>query len=212
MDASDFRDAAQETFGVPLDDLVLTRQGHPVRWDDPAKQIVDPVDLFEAVRRIRRWGGHADWTVLQHSVLCKRVATYLWPGNTQVIARAAAHDLHEAYTGDIPGPAKNHLGAFRMKEYLFERRVAEYLGLTSPSELIKARVKACDIYALNAEARVLGMNSTWVARQTLGREVAKAHVDHAEIVMQDMRENPQEDKDLWTELAVAVKEAQLEPN
>lgn len=65
-------------------------------------------DIALALSRIPRFGGHCrvDWTVLQHSLVCERIAHNTYPGDNPLRLACLLHDAHESTTGDIPTPMK----------------------------------------------------------------------------------------------------------
>lgn len=64
-----------------------------------------PELAFDSLSRIRRFNGHRPQalTVLEHSILCARLARHDEPG---VRLACLLHDVEEAVTGDIPAPLK----------------------------------------------------------------------------------------------------------
>lgn len=180
----------------------MTLKGHDIRFDDPHAQVVDWDDIFASLQRRYRYSAMMDWTVLQHSVLVLRISKVLHPGLTLGHALCAIHDLHEAYIGDMPGPAKQFFPGFVEMEHGFMEAVAAKAGLFVPRQdsEAKALVKRCDTLALLLEAKYFDFHyedvirtsespphkSRWVYFDIMLDEVAKIH-----------REDP---RDQWYEV------------
>ena len=152
-----------------LASLVLTAQGHPIRFDSPAEQVVDDDDLFASLQRRYRWSAMMDWTVLQHSVLVLRLVQRLYPGYKASAAYGAMHDMLEAYTGDFPGPGKKFLPGLAAMEEGFTAAVHAHFLWPEPSEEDHARVKDADLQALVTEAYYFDMHYEVVSEQ-VGKE------------------------------------------
>jgi hypothetical protein len=98
-----------------------------------------------------------DWTVLQHLTLVILLARRVYNNEAEVVAYAAAHDLHEAYLPDIVRPLKQRLPAYVAMEERWEAHVHTSLGLSwPPSDEVRKKVKAVDDRAVPIEAVLCG--------------------------------------------------------
>ncbi len=115
---------------------MITRGGHRIYFLSPEKTTITETDLFEALRRIGRYGGHANVTDLQHLALCVGLAK-LDPeikaiegeDRLRIIARCAIHDFHEVYIGDVIIGLKPFLPAYKEIEAKWEAFMTARLGL-----------------------------------------------------------------------------------
>lgn len=125
-------------------------------------------DAAHALARVSRYGGHTraverhtrersdqtdlPYSVASHSVWCAQVARSLGYDHF-VQCQCLVHDLHEAYTGDVPSPIKKELGpvwtAFERKHMI---NVRDALGMPHDFEDVVAQI---DLLALKIEARYL---------------------------------------------------------
>lgn len=183
-----------------LQNLVLTRKGHPIRFDMPRAQVVDPDDLFSSLQRRYRWSAMMDWTVLQHSVLVLRISQRLYPGMKRAHCQAAVHDMSEAYVGDFPGPGKKFLQGWAEMEDGFTMAVCMHFGIFPPGdEEEHDMLKAADLQALTTEAYYFNMHYEVVSAQ-VGKEVLIKDVH----TMYDIAKTP--NRDLWYELTAALSQ------
>lgn len=135
---------------------MATSSGAPIVYLDPSQTPVRAVDMRLHLARVCRYAGGRDWSVLEHLVLCTDIARYLgvprsmWP-------YVAAHDLHEAYIGDLPTGLKQVLPEWKERiEGPWEAHVHRAIGLTWPvPPEIEAEVKRVDRRALLAEMTCL---------------------------------------------------------
>lgn len=132
---------------------MATASGQPVLFLDPPATVVLWEDLV-VTGKIYRFGAVLDWTVLQHSCLVTKLA-HIAGASKKVQAYCAAHDLHEAYVGDIPAPLKEVVPEFRDVELPWMEHVHKSLGMEWPvPEEIEQEVKHHDLRALVVEADV----------------------------------------------------------
>lgn len=195
-----------DEFGIRPERLVLTRGRVPVRYDRPIEQAVLLEDIQWALTYTNRWGGWVgEWSVLLHSLLCLRIARRL--GYDEIDqALCAVHDWHEAYIGDMPGPAKDFLPRFRTLEQGFEYAVHRKLDLhvahSYPER--RARVKVVDLRALVAEAVVLNMNPDEVCEQ-VGMLPNDDDIAEVRRIMHEWEEALHGDNSTWAELLAAAR-------
>lgn len=131
---------------------VVTSAGLGVWYAEPHRTPVCPRDLRVHLRNLRRYVGAIDVPILTHLALCVRIAE-AWRLSDDLVALAGAHDLHEAYVGDLPPRLKDLLPGWRELERRWEDWVHRCLGLALPApESVEARVlKEVDVAALYAE-------------------------------------------------------------
>jgi len=119
-----------------------------------------PIDIVAALGRTRRFGGwgSTEWTVLHHTVLSYML--YVRSFGPAGAMHMLAHDMHEAYTGDIPSPVKNLLGREEVKdlENHLDERIYLMLGVSrlKPGSTDEYLVKVCDTASLIVEAWYFG--------------------------------------------------------
>lgn len=135
---------------------ICTASGRGVWFLHPERTVIDPADLREHLPRVCRYNGALPWSDLQHLALCvllARCESYA----SETLAYVAAHDLHEAYIGDLPTHMKRHLSGWREIEAAWEKHTHESLGLRWPlDEHVKKSVKAIDKVALCVEMDRMG--------------------------------------------------------
>jgi hypothetical protein len=134
---------------------VLTASGRPVVFAEPRLTEVVWDDLVLHLRRTCRYGGAIDVDVLSHLALCVLLARDAGL-HAAILGYIAAHDLHEAYIGDVPTPLKELLPGYQILEERWTRHVHRSLGLKYPVEApIQAVVDHFDRRALVVETVVL---------------------------------------------------------
>ena len=107
-------------------------------------------DLYQGLTTIRRYNGQMDVTIMQHLAYCAAYSTATEPKNHRLAAYAAAHDLHEAYVGDMNYHLKAQCPGFVRIEEMWENYVHDQMGLPlahRPSE----QVRMIDMRALVVE-------------------------------------------------------------
>lgn len=132
---------------------MITISGQQIDFLNPQQTNVLPRDLFQGLRYEHRYGGHiGPYNVLSHLCFCKRLAQ-AWGYSPLETALCSAHDLHEAYTKDIPSPLKAAIGpAWKAIEDPWEQHVHLSLGFQWPlPPELKRKVKAVDHRALVVE-------------------------------------------------------------
>ncbi len=139
---------------VPQRTPMLTATGEPVIYTDPSCTRVLGMDVFLHLSTQRRYLGAIDVPILLHLALCTRLAQRS-KLSQEVIAYAAAHDVHEAYIGDMPTALKEVLPSWKaLIEDPWEGHVHRQLGLEWPPAPRTTRlVKAIDLTALLVEMR-----------------------------------------------------------
>ena len=132
--------------------------GEPVYFADPSRTAVIWHDLV-CLDKQHRFLGQAGTRVLRHLGVCVAIAQKRgYP--VRVVGLAAAHDLHEAYIGDFPGPLKRHLPRLAAIEDAWHAHVHRSLGLALPTNEETALVKDIDEAALRVEAWSTGHANT----------------------------------------------------
>lgn len=131
-----------------------TATGLPLWYLEPHRTPVRPEDLRIHCTHARRYAGAINVPLLLHLAICVTIARSLgYPDD--VIRAVAAHDLHEAYVGDIPTRLKRYLGeSWREIEDVWERRVHAAFGLEVPTGDIYNAVKHVDLMALELEMAI----------------------------------------------------------
>lgn len=136
---------------------ILTRNGQDIDFLDPGKTRIDWEDIAFALPRIFRYGGHQDTTLLDHLAFCTMYARYECPAVTRY---AAAHDVHEVYTGDWSPALKELIPDLREIEELWAAHTHLSLNLEWPHKH-GTLVKWIDIRARECESIWHGFNTIW---------------------------------------------------
>lgn len=153
-------------------DLTRCIQTCSGRWfdlSDPKPEMVDPLDIANALSNTGRFSGHtrAFYSVAQHSVLVAlAVAEQLGdehPHRSEALRWALLHDAHEAYTGDFTRPLKRAMsatcgaaddsGSLRVIQSRVDAAVRERFGLGQMTATAMKLVKRCDTALLATERR-----------------------------------------------------------
>lgn len=145
---------AMNTGGIGMSDTphIVTVSGFGVWFDQPERTPIRSADLREQLANSRRYCGVIDVTILLHLVVCVRIAR-AWELDDDTVALVAAHDLHEAYIGDVPTRMKDVLPGWRPMEEAWEAHVHHALGLSVPARGTELRrvLKEVDEAALWTE-------------------------------------------------------------
>jgi hypothetical protein len=142
---------------------IHTATGRHVWYLEPSRTAVVEQDLYAHLSRQCRYAGAVEWTVLQHLALCVELAR---PYGPDVMAYAAAHDLHEAYVPDLPWALARLLPGYAELSNAWEQHVHTSVGLEWPPPVaIEERVKRIDILAVHLE--VHAVPSSVAIRQAL---------------------------------------------
>lgn len=133
-------------------DWMMTFTGKRFWPLDPRADEVCFADIGAALSMICRYGGHTRrfYSVAEHSTLLAR--HFLERGEGGRARYALAHDMPEAYTGDVVRPLKKHWPAAEAIEARVANVVSEALGWPWTSEDIAA-VDEADKRILINEAR-----------------------------------------------------------
>lgn len=133
--------------------------------DADPKQIILS-DIAKGLAGTNRFTGHTLHleNVARHSIYVMMLVADLYPDDQLLIAQALAHDVHEAYTGDISRPLKlalRKLGsdALDIIEAHVQSACLLALGLPEPTEAQRGIVKAADTRMLVTERRALMPNT-----------------------------------------------------
>lgn len=128
-----------------------TATGAEIHYLEPERTPIREEDLRVHLARVRRYAGAYEITVLQHLALCVELAQAAGASDC-LLTYVAAHDLHEAYVGDLPTGLKQCLPDFQRLEELWEARVHHALGLGWPlHDKVAEAVKGVDHRALVVE-------------------------------------------------------------
>lgn len=151
-----------------------TATGLPLWYLEPHRTPVRPEDLRIHCTHARRYAGAINVPLLLHLAICVTIARALgYPDD--VIRAVAAHDLHEAYIGDIPTRLKRYLGeSWREIEDVWERRVHAAFGLEVPTGDVYNAVKRMDLMALELEMSVFCHPAYRLTAGQVDREVYAA--------------------------------------
>lgn len=136
-----------------------TFSGQEVWYLEPHRTEIIESDLYEHLQNQGRYAGAIKVSILFHSALCVELAQR--ENHTpEVVAYCAAHDLHEAYVGDIPSPLKQVLPEFGERiERPWEEHVHRSLGMLYPppaERMVPEKVKHIDLRALVVESTMCG--------------------------------------------------------
>lgn len=86
---------------------IQTVVGHYVDLLNPTPESINLEDIIVASNRIRRFTGHSDITLAEHSCRVHDIVRYhLGVKDGRVLRAALLHDAHEAYVGDASSPLK----------------------------------------------------------------------------------------------------------
>jgi len=160
---------------APPPDIQM-RSGACVWFLHPARTRVLMEDLVIHLERICRYQGTILVNDLQHSVFTAELAR-LWEMGGCLRAYAAAHDLHEAYIGDLVTPMKDLLPGWGVLENAWMTHVHLELGLAwPPRSRVRSVVKVLDQRALVAEMTLLGHPAVERVRQETGMRSTDAEL------------------------------------
>lgn len=134
-----------------------TALGLPIWLDHPERTTVSPVDIALCLSRLVRYAGARPVTVLHHTALVMELASARAGNASPLVEYAAAHDAHEAYTGDLQPGWKRIFPGVRELEHRWSAHVHRALGLAwpLPPELAE-ELKRCDRTALLIEMATTG--------------------------------------------------------
>ena len=141
----------------------MTASGVPIWFLHPERTEIRPHDIRTALARICRYGGHWNYSVLQHLALCVELAKRRALGwglfstsRATLITAMAVHDMHEAYVGDVPTFLKRAIGkAYTDIEDRWEDHVHKSIGIEIPTPELKPLVKLLDRHARAIEMAVV---------------------------------------------------------
>lgn len=137
-------------------------------------------EIAGSLSQINRFTGHCSrpYSVAEHSLLVKSIATRLFGADEKGQLAALMHDAHECICGDVASPIKQVLGeAWRQFEALHEQHLRWSFGLEEIYAEHHAMVKQCDLIALATERRDLlpydpAFNTPWPVLDTMGHVVS----------------------------------------
>ena len=197
------RDVRVSTLESSKDFLEPLPSGQIADFLDPLSVSIDPLDLFIGIARKRRYGGFLDVTVLHHLALCAKLANHRWPGKAGIAAYAAAHDLQEAYVGEMQRGLKLVLPDFSLiVERPWEARVHATLGLQFPRlQSIEAAVREVDSRVVALEIDSVG-GEGWINRDYFMSRHGGPLRDHERVIAMEVLELS--DAARWRVIAAAV--------
>lgn len=134
--------------------LTQLRDGRYFDLLNPDHTLIDFSDVCQTLDRICRFNGRTvrHYSVAEHSVRVGYLGS-LFVGNREFVRACYAHDLGEAFTGDIIQPVKAALnGAMKPIEEGIDRAVCRALGLDYRM-LVGPWVKRMDLLCLEWERR-----------------------------------------------------------
>ena len=146
--------------------FIISQSGQAVSLLDPQPwQIILP-DIVTALHRIPRFTGHAEFSVLQHSMLVADLFAINNRGEQRGALHALIHDAHEAYIGDISNPCAKAIDQVQIRKIKFRLQNAIEEALETPGTRTKYTVEIADAdyVALQIERHMLLPASPfWVA-------------------------------------------------
>ena len=121
----------------------------------PRSEEVSLEAIASGLSKICRFGGQTKgdlfYSVAEHSVLCWQIA--LSRGYGSMTRRAVLlHDAHEAYTGDITRPLKQHLPEYVVISNRVQDAIYQRYGVRTPDH---ASIKGIDDPILREEAEAV---------------------------------------------------------
>lgn len=130
-----------------------------IDYTNPSTTRINVNDLATRLSRLPRYTGDIPWTVAKHTALVSYLicCDFIVRDNNLFVGvctkdKVKLHDVHEAYTGDIPTPLKLVLGqAIYDVEYQFDIAIYGHFGFLLPTEEEKATISFIDKLALIAE-------------------------------------------------------------
>lgn len=150
---------------TPNEPWILTASGRAVRLANPRPEDVHLPDILLALSRMYRFTGHAEWTVLQHSLFCAAMCS------PHLRLECLMHDFVEAYLGDVSSPLKSLLPEYKALEVKHERAIREAFCLPEPSPEDRARIKQMDwrAYEIDRELAMPNLDAgSWAMQHNLG--------------------------------------------
>lgn len=136
---------------------VVSGTGNVISLNAPIKLSSDDLhSMAVALSRICRFNGfpiNRFYSVLEHSLLCYRIAQRLDPLSKPLRVMSLLHDFHEAITGDIITPIKEMLcqnPEYQGLELRIDMAVHEAMSLT-PGSFMNPAVKQVDTIAFYFE-------------------------------------------------------------
>jgi hypothetical protein len=150
---------------------MLTTTGEPIVYLDPARTRVHGRDVYVHLSNACRYAGAVHVPILLHLALCVRLAERMGC-SPEALAYVAAHDIVEAYIGDLPTGLKQVLPEWDERiEAPWEAHVHAQLGLAWPMpSQIAVFVKSIDLLALVVEKRVFRHPGYHETVTRIGRE------------------------------------------
>jgi hypothetical protein len=126
--------------------------GNMLYFDQPWRVPILREDLYLGLKRKYRYLSFVPVTIIQHLVLCRRLAESL-DYSPLATAYSSGHDFHEAYFGEWVLGFKQCLPTeFRVMDQQWEEHVLHELGLEVPiPERYATLIKAVDNRALAIE-------------------------------------------------------------
>lgn len=156
---------------------LITYTGKVFDFFNPTADMICIEDIAYALACIPRFGGHTRYhsfsgpqiySVAEHLLLCAKAA----PPECKLLA--IVHDMHEAYTGDIPYPLKLWLRSVTSWDFIkylegnIDKAIAVALGLPPWTAEQRAIVKTIDygMRAIEAQRYMQGGTNLWADQPT----------------------------------------------
>lgn len=121
----------------------------------PRGEDVDLDAVHARLASIRRFSGDPQaLTVSAHSRVVAALAREA-AAHPDVVRWSLCHDMHEAFTGDIPAPVKRYLSDYTSAladlEFALDRAICEAMGIPEPTTEVRNSVRFFDKLAETLE-------------------------------------------------------------
>lgn len=141
-------------------------------------------EISHSLAQINRFTGHCKrpYSVAEHSLLVASLARDDGAPTLAVLA-ALLHDAHECIVGDVASPIKAELGeVWQAFEDRQQKRLQEYFGIATVSQLYAKQIKHWDLVALATERADLmlwhkQLSTPWPSLDTYGQRIYRCSVD-----------------------------------
>jgi len=140
---------------------VMTQSGALVDLYQPKSETISIRDIAAGLSRIARCAGQTivDYSVAEHSLVVARILE-AQKQTPLVCLFGLLHDAHEAFIGDLTGPAAaairamgNPLREIDVMKLRIDQAIRSALGLRAPTPAALALIRYADEQALATEAR-----------------------------------------------------------
>lgn len=136
---------------------ILTACGNQVNMRYPTQGEINLATIAHHLSLINRFCGATcrPYSVAEHSLLVCEIAEREFHVGCHGLFAALMHDAHEAYTTDLPTPAKSEIEGWRVFEERFERLVRSCFALNTAAYHHREAIKQADLIALATEREQL---------------------------------------------------------